>query len=151
MIDLNTIRKMFAEHLGANAEGRFSFDQALMEVAKFCYNAGMEEGRACTITESTNAIQSMDLDFECRCGSRDVESAVQDAIAQNLRSSIMESPSMTQQGSSLTWRFNPETSKDFRYLGESLQNTQEYFAEWLKSIGASMVAPRTSGSGQEDQ
>lgn len=44
MVDINEIRKMFAEHMAENHRQRFSFDAALFHVAKEIYNKGLEDG-----------------------------------------------------------------------------------------------------------
>lgn len=44
MIDLNDIRKMFAEEMSATSNVRYSFDTALFKVSQKIYQQGLDDG-----------------------------------------------------------------------------------------------------------
>lgn len=44
MIDLNDIRRMFAEEMSATSNVRYSFDTALFKVSQKIYQQGLEDG-----------------------------------------------------------------------------------------------------------
>lgn len=43
MIDLNDIRRMFAEEMGATSNVRYSFDTALYKVCQKVYQQGLDD------------------------------------------------------------------------------------------------------------
>ena len=60
MIDLNEIRKMFAEEMAATSNVRYSFDTALYKVSQRIYQQGLidglqqqEKGNDATISKSS--------------------------------------------------------------------------------------------------
>lgn len=44
MLDLNEARRVFADHLGANADRRHSLDAALMAACEWAYRKGLQDG-----------------------------------------------------------------------------------------------------------